>query len=253
MSVADTGYPDLLADLGAEEEALRAVVAHLDADSWLAPTPSRHWDVRDTISHLAHTDDAAVEVCTGGRTLFEMVAPCASGEDFTLSGVLAGRRLTGEAILAWWDRAAARQAETLAALDPATRVPWGLGMRASSFVTARLMETWAHGLDVHAALGTEAVDTDRLRHVAWLSIRALPYAYSVAGRPDPGVPVRVELDAPGGDRWAFGPADAGDVITGPAGVFCRLFVKRIARADAAALRARGPAAEAALEVARAYL
>lgn len=88
----------------------------------------------------------------------------------------------------------------------------------------------------------------------WPGCRSGPCrTYSVAGRTDPGVPVRVELDAPGGDRWAFGPADADDVIIGPAGVFCRLFVKRIARADAAALRARGPAAEAALEVARAYL
>jgi len=251
--VGAAGDADLLADLAAEEESLRARVAALDREAWLAPTPSRFWDVRDTISHLAHTDDAAVEVCTGGRTLLEMVAGFASGEDFTLSGVLAGRRLDGPAVLEWWDRSAQRQAEVLASLDPVARVPWGLGMRAPSFVTARLMETWAHGLDVHAALGVEAVDTDRLRHVAWLAIRALPYAYSVAGRADPATPLRVELDGPGGERWSFGPADAADVISGPAGVFCRLFVKRIERDEATGLEARGRAAEAALDVARAYL
>ncbi len=251
--MTDTGYPDLLADLAAEEDALRRCVSGIDADDWLRPTPSRHWDVRDTISHLAHTDEAAVEVCTGGRSLGEMVAGFASGEDFTLSGVLRGRAMSGPAVLDWWDRAAARQAEVLASLDPMVRVPWGLGMRAPSFVTARLMETWAHGLDVHAALGVEPVDTDRLRHVAWLSIRALPYAYSVAGRTDPGTPLRVELDGPGGERWVFGPAGAGDVVTGPAGAFCRLFVKRITRAEASSLEASGPGARAALDVARAYL
>ena len=67
------------------------------------------------------------------------------------------------------------------------------------------METWAHGLDVHAALGAEPVDTDRLAHVAWLATRALPYAYSVAGREPPPAPLRVELTLPSGAPWTFGP------------------------------------------------
>ena len=47
---------------------------------------------------------------------------------------------------------AAHEREVLASLEPRTRVAWGLGMSASAFVTARLMETWAHGLDVRDAL-----------------------------------------------------------------------------------------------------
>ena len=90
-------------------------------------------------------------------------------------------------------------------------------MRAPSFVTARLMETWAHGLDVARARGAPAVDTDRLAHVAWLATRALPYAYSVAGREPPPAPLRVELTLPSGATWTFGPEDAADRITGSGG------------------------------------
>lgn len=210
--------------------------------------------MRDTIAHLADTDEMAVDTATGGpRALAAVAAQSASPEDTTYRGVLRGRRLPGAGVLAWWERASARELEVLGALDPATRVPWGLGMKATSFVAARLMETWAHGLDVHAAVGREPVDTDRLAHVAWLATRALPYAYSVAGLDPPAGPLRVELTLPSGATWVSGPDDAPARITGPAGEYCRVFVRRMRPADARGLRAVGDAAERALRVARAYL
>jgi uncharacterized protein (TIGR03084 family) len=115
------------------------------------------------------------------------------------------------------------------------------------------METWAHGLDVRAALGIEARDTDRLAHVAWLATRALPYAYTVAGREPPAEPLRVELTLPSGAAWNTGPVDATNRITGPAGEYCRVFVHRLTPARATAVHAEGPAAIGALAVARAFL
>lgn len=210
--------------------------------------------MRDTIAHLADTDEMAVDTVTGGpRALNVAAAASASPEDTTYRGVLRGRKLTGAEVLAWWERASAAELEVLASLDPAVRVPWGIGMKATSFVAARLMETWAHGLDVFAALGSEPVDTDRLAHVAWLATRALPYAYSVAGREPPAGAVRVELTLPSGATWTYGPDDAPARITGPAGEYCRVFVQRLGREDARGLRAEGDAAEDALAVARAYL
>ena len=85
-----------------------------------------------------------------------VAAQCASSEDLTLRGVLRGRRLTGADVLEWWERTQVAEREVLLGLDPALRVPWGLGMRPPSFVTARMMETWAHGLDVHDAVGRRA-------------------------------------------------------------------------------------------------
>ena len=126
-------------------------------------------------------------------------------------------------------------------------------MRPPSFVTARLMETWAHSLDVHTAMDREIVDTDRLRHVAWIGFRALPYACSVAGVAPPDAPIRVELTLPSGATWSFGPADAENRITGPASEFCRVFVQRMRAEDATELAAEGEAAALALRVARSFL
>ena len=251
---AGAGVGALLDDLAAEQRGLQELLSSIDADAWLRPTPARGWDVRDTIAHLADTDEMAIATATGRPgSINERAAKAASGEDVTYEGVLHGRRRAGADVLGWWESAAAAEHEMFRALDPAVRVPWGIGMRPPSFVTARLMETWAHGLDVLAALGIVARDTDRLAHVAWLATRALPYAYTVAGREPPAEPVRVELTLPSGAEWTMGPAGAVNRITGPAGQYCRVFVHRLKSGDAEALHAEGPAAIDALAVARAFL
>jgi uncharacterized protein (TIGR03084 family) len=244
---------DLLDDLEAEHRELQDVLASLTPDEWLKPTPAWGWDVRDTVAHLADTDELAIATATGGDyALNDVAARAASSEDVTYHGVLRGRRLSGAEVAAWWDHTSSAVRATLGALAPDARIPWGIGMRTPSLITARMMETWAHGLDVRAAVGVDASDSDRLAHVAWLATRALPYAFSVAGREPPSVPVRVELALPSGTTWTYGPDDAADRIAGPAGDYCRVFVQRRSRADTS-LEIQGDAAEAAISVARAYL
>lgn len=251
---AGSGIGALLEDLGAEQRWLRDQLRAVSADAWLQPTPARGWDVRDTIAHLADTDEMAIATATGTPgSLNDRAGTAASGEDVTYQGVLHGRRRSGAQVLAWWESTTAAEHEMFRALDPNVRVPWGIGMRPPSLVTARLMETWAHGLDVVAALGLEPTDTDRLAHVAWLATRALPYAYTVAGREPPAEPIRVELTLPSGAEWTMGPLAAENRITGPAGEYCRVFAHRMARADARNVHAVGPAAMDALAVARAFL
>jgi uncharacterized protein (TIGR03084 family) len=124
-------------------------------------------------------------------------------------------------------------------------------MSPPAFVTARLMEHWAHGLDVRAAVDQPPPDTDRLRHVAWICVRALPYGFSVAGvEPPADRTLRFELTGP---DCEFGPADATDFVRGPTGQWCRVAVQRMKAADAKDLIAEGPLAELALRHARAFL
>jgi uncharacterized protein (TIGR03084 family) len=251
----ETAFPALLGALEREQTSLQAELRDVATDDWFRPTPSKGWDARDSVAHLADTDELAIDTCTNGlRPLNDFAAQLASPEDVTLWGVLRGRRQPGREVLAWWKETSTREREVLAGLDPATRVPWGLGMRPPSFVTARLMETWAHALDVRVALGLPIVDTDRLRHIAWLGYRSLPYAFSFAGREPPPGELRVELTSPSGkETWDYGPPGAPNRISGPAGEFCRLFVHRISRDEARGLTAEGDGAVAALEVARAFL
>ncbi|NEC84228.1 TIGR03084 family protein, partial [Streptomyces sp. SID7958] len=138
------------------------------------------------------------------------------------------------------------------AVPSGVRVPWyGPPMSAASMATARLMETWAHGLDVADALGVERAPTARLRHIARLGVRTRDFAYAVHGLTPPAEPFRVELTAPGGELWTYGPEDAAQRVTGPGLDFCLLVTQRAHRADLA-LTAVGPDADRWLDIAQAF-
>jgi uncharacterized protein (TIGR03084 family) len=247
------GMTAAVAELGAEQADLEALLRALPAESWLLPTPAAGWDVRDSVSHLADTEEIAHDTASGGpRQLNTEALTFETPEAFTESGCEKGRAMSGPHVLQWWVDGAARTRAALDALDPKARVPWGLGMSARSFATARLMETWAHGLDIRAAVGEPPNETPRLRSVAWLIVQALPYAFRHAQREQPPGTLRVELDFEG-DRWSFGPDDAEATIAGPAGEFCRRGVQRLALKDAPNLKAEGRLAEEFLQIARAFL
>jgi uncharacterized protein (TIGR03084 family) len=124
-------------------------------------------------------------------------------------------------------------------------------MSAASSLTARLMETWAHTQDVADALGVTREPTDRLRHVAHIGVGARAYSYAVNSQPAPTAPVRVELIAPSGATWTWGPADAADRVSGPALDFCLLVTQRRHRDDLA-LVVTGPSATEWMTVAQAF-
>ena len=124
-------------------------------------------------------------------------------------------------------------------------------MALSSFATARLMETWAHGQDVADALGVRREPTSRLRHIAHIGVRTRGFAYALRDKPVPEGDVRVELDAPDGSTWTWGSADAADRVTGPALDFCLVVTQRRHVADTA-VKADGPLAEEWLSIAQAF-
>jgi uncharacterized protein (TIGR03084 family) len=245
--------PALTGDLAAESADLYEVLSVLAEPQWGLPTPAEGWTVRDQVVHLAWADDAAVLAATEpARFRAEADADMAAGMDFPDRAVAAHRGLSGAEAFAWLQRARRAYLETFAALQPSSPLPWyGPDMSAASSVTARLMETWAHGQDVADTLGVVRRPTARLRHVAHLGVRTLGWSFRVRGLPVPGAPVRVELTGPDGEPWTWGPDDAADRVTGPAEDFCLLVVQRRHRAETA-LTATGPVADAWLDVAQAF-
>jgi len=140
-----------------------------------------------------------------------------------------------------WQRARRAALAALRAADPDRALAWvAAPVKPATLATTRLAEHWAHGLDITGPLSLDFPDSDRLRHVAWLAHRTLPYAMTVAG--EQPAPVRCELTAPdGGSVWEFGPAEAESGITGPAGDFCRVAARRLAPASSR-LSVSGPQA-----------
>jgi uncharacterized protein (TIGR03084 family) len=244
---------DLVAGLSAETGVLTAMLAPLPADAWDLPTPAPGWTIRDQVTHLAYFDEAAtLAVTSPDRFLAEAGSLAGHGAGAGDEIARRYRELPPGEALDWFRRARAGLARVFADLDPRARLPWyGPSMSAASSVTARLMETWAHGQDVADTLGAHREPTGRLRHVAHLGVATFGFAFAAHGRPVPEQPVRVALTAPDGGTWAWGPDGVPDVVRGPALDFCLVVTQRRHLADTALVVA-GPVASAWMEIAQAF-
>jgi uncharacterized protein (TIGR03084 family) len=241
----------LAADLAAESAVTRALVARLDEAGWDTPTPAAGWDIGDQISHLAYFDEVTVQSATDPAGFTAALA--AAGNTVDPDAIAARfRDRTGAQLLTWSDTARADLIGTFAGLDPRARLPWfGPAMSAASSLTARIMETWAHTQDIADALGVTREPTGRLRHVAHIGVGARAFSYAVHGQMLPDTLVRVELEAPDGAPWTWGPPDAADRVTGPALDFCLLVTQRRHRDDLG-LVIEGPAATEWMTIAQAF-
>ena len=248
-----SGMEPICEDLEAEHAALDPVVAGLDEAGWDTPTPAKGWTVRDQVSHLAYFDEAALLATTDADAFQRAVQALGQDpEQAEREHLERGRATSGAELLDWWRHARTRLLDELRTRDPKERLPWyGPSMGALSFATARLMETWAHGQDIIDALDARREPTDRLRHVCHIGVRALPYAYRVRGREVPTAPIRVELEAPDGETWTWGDADAVDRVTGPALDFALLATQRRHRDDTD-VRAQGDVAAEWLTLIQAF-
>lgn len=247
---------EVLTDLQSEGDRLRAVVADLEAEGWATPTPAPGWSVATQVAHLAWTDEVAVTAAHAhenkGAWDDLVLAAIANPTGYVDEMAEEGAKAAPAELLARWDAARTALAEALRLLPAGVKMPWfGPPMSATSMATARLMETWAHSLDVHEALGAPVEDTDAIRHVAHLGVRTRNYSFKNNGLEAPAEEFRLELVAPSGELWTWGPQDAAQVVTGSAGDFCRLVTQRINRADTD-LVATGDDADRWLDIAQCF-
>src|SRR5262245_19800253 len=234
--------------------ALDAVLARLPDATWDLPTHAPRWLVRDQIAHLAEVDDAAVRaIADADRFRGEVAARAGTDRALREGALLAkGLAMSPRALLDWWRTARASFLAAAATLPPSARVPWyGPEMSSASFVTARLMETWAHGLDVVDVTGIERPDTDRLRHVALIGARARAFSYATRGLAPNAAPVLIRLVLPSGAPWSFGDGEPPDRVEGSAVDFCRVVTQRRHLADTS-LRVSGANAAEWMAIAQAF-
>ena len=244
---------EILSDLVAEEQSLDQFLQRINPRDWKRTKVWHGWTVQEVVSHLASTEEYAFDALSAGGGRLKELATFGSMDALNAAGIKPGDGMRPQDVIERWRGARAKDVEELSRLEAADRVPWFHGdMSARSFATARLMESWAHGLDLYEAVDAEVEDTPRIRHIAWLAWRSLPHVFREAGEDYP-TEVRVELMAPGYAKWVFGPEDSDNVIKGQAGEWCRVAVGRLNLEDAGTLKAQGPLAERALELVRAHL
>lgn len=245
MPIDDAAFAALLKDVAAEGAELTTILAGLTTDQWQAPTPAEGWNIHDQVVHLAYFDDRAALGFTHPEAFSaEAVAILAGGDDWVDQVNLRNARLSPFELLEWFRSSRPAVIRAFENAGPAARTPWfGPAMSVASSATARLMETWAHGQDIVDTLGITRAPTSRLRHICHLGVITRGFSFRVRGLDAPAVDIRIELVAPDGDAWTWGPDDAAARITGTALDFALVVTQRRNVADTALAITPGAAFE----------
>ena len=249
---------DLLTALAAQHAELAGLVDSCSSDDWERPTPCVGWDVADVLLHLAQTDEIAIASARGelpplaDGLMGSRESQAVSVDDAAAAQVAADRAAGGDAIRQRWHDASREMLAAFAAADPHRRVTWVTNqLSVETLAATRLSECWIHTGDIASALDVRLEPTDRLRHIARLAWRTLPYAFERADLTMHG-PVALELTGPSGDTWRFDPdTPALTTIRGSAAEFCEVAARRM-EAGATDLVGTGPDSEAVLRVVRTY-
>jgi uncharacterized protein (TIGR03084 family) len=242
----------------AEQQAeLSALLASLTDDDWSRPSRCEGWSVADVVLHLAQTNEMAIGSAQGRftealATLTEGVQAAGNVDDGADVMVRHQRGAPPASVRDRWQQSADALRAALVESDPHRRVDWVAGqLSVRTLAVTRLAETWIHTGDVADALGVTPAPGERLRHVARLAWRTLPYAFARADRELHG-PVAFELVGPSGGAWTFVPEDEPvTTLRGDGFELCLVAARRV-EPDATGLQADGPDAADVLELVRTY-
>ncbi len=247
----------IVAALAEQHDELAEMVADLDPDGWERPSRCEGWTVADVVLHLAQTDEMALASVEGRfaeylNSVASVYAGATNVDDGAALFVASERDHPAVEVHERWLSGAAALRNAFDAADPSRRVQWVAGeLSTRTLTTTRLAEAWIHTGDVAFAFGVKPQASDRLRHIARLAWRTLPYAFERAGQQLSG-PVEFDLQGPNGDAWSFVPDEpALTTVHGPATELCIVAAQRADAADTT-LVADGPDGEAVLRLVRTF-
>lgn len=209
-----------------ETRALSAIIAPLSDRDYLQQTAFKAWTIDMVLRHLHFWNKAALMSVMDEAAFSDLVTAM-------MGNIQSGRLtafeneylqgLSGRALLNAWCDSAEETAAGFSTCDPSQRVKWvGPSMSARSSITARLMETWAHGQEVYDHLGLIRKNADRIRNIVVLGVNTYEWTFRNRREEPPGPMPFVELTAPSGDIWKYGTENAEERIQGLAEEFCQV-------------------------------
>ncbi len=243
------------ADFRDESEALYALLRGVDEPTFERPTRFKQWTIADVLTHLHVWNQAALEALRDEAAFVAFHGALRAALEREPLRAVENRMvapLAGRALLEAWRARVHEVADAYERADPRARIKWaGPDMSARTGITARLMETWAHGQAVYDVLGVERRDADRIRNIVQLGVSTFGWTFKTHGQPLPAVVPYVRLVAPSGAIWTYGEPSDTDRIEGSATEFCQVVTQTRNIADTS-LTVRGDAATRWMAIAQCF-
>ena len=213
-------------DFLAESEALERLIQPLQASDFARPTGFKSWTFEKILRHLHFWNHMANLALTAPDDFQAALKPA-------VEAMMAGKTLPEIEIVAFpqtdlelvsqWQVGFREVASSYQQADPSDRVAWvGPSMSARSSITARQMETWAHGQAIADDLGIDRTEDDRIRNIVVLGVNTFGWSFTVRGMEVPEEQPALRLTSPSGESWEYGNPDSDQVISGMAHEFAQV-------------------------------
>ncbi len=216
----------------------------------------KSWTINDVIGHLYMFDVAALKTLESAKTFETFFAPIKVGlsegkslldMQFPFLGDLHGR-----ALLDTWFENTEVLGQAYGLADPKQRVSWaGPEMSALSSITARQMETWAHGHEVFDALGEQRKEGHRIKNICHLGVTTFGWTFLNRKIDIPKPIPYVELTAPSGQIWTWNDPISHATVRGSAVEFAQV-VTQVRSFDDTMLEAVGSSAQVWMSMAQCF-
>lgn len=247
-------------DFRQESRALAAILKDLPEAGFHQPTQFKNWTIDHVLGHLHLFNAAAEASLTGAEAFAAFIAPVQ--RDMQAGKAILDCQfpwldgLSGRALCEAWQSGAERCADAFAEAEPKQRLKWiGPDMSALSSVTARQMETWAHGQEIFDFLGIERQEQDRVRNIAHLGVVTYGWSFRNRGLVVPEPAPWVQLTGPSGAVWEWNTPEQGAAgagwIKGSAVEFAQV-VTQVRNVGDTALVVSGESAQKWMQIAQCF-
>ncbi len=211
--------------------ALRQLLEGCEDADYQRETGFKHWTFSTVLTHLTVWNNAVLwslqDVDKFTALAKDFSAELAQGKSMPeLERSILGQLAPAELFDRWWS-SCEQVASAFSQVEPALRLPWvGVEMSARSSISARLMESWAHGQAIYDELGVVRQNTDRIHSIVVLGVNTYGWSFKNRGEQAPSPPPYLRLRAPSGSDWEFNPPAKNEQtherIEGLAEEFCQV-------------------------------
>ncbi len=213
-------------DFREESDSLFNLLENTDEARFDEKTQFKDWTANEVLHHLHFWNYAANLSLIDEPAFVDLLGK-------VMSGVSSGgmrpfeaewcKNEKGHALLNTWRSFYTEMSDRFKEADPKKRLKWaGPDMSVRSSITARLMETWAHGQEVFDHLGAERQEADRIKNVAVIGMNTFGWTFVNRKMEVPTDIPYVRLTAPSGEIWEWNEPSDTNKVEGDAVDFCRV-------------------------------
>ena len=204
-----------------ESRQLYKLLISRQKSDYYKKTQFKNWTIDQVLGHLHifnHAANISLKTPDEFERFFSPISKAMSSgmklvdTQVDWLGGLSGRHLLD----AWWT-GVVETSENYFVADPRARLKWvGPKMSARSSITARQMETWAHGQEIFDILGQKRVEHDRVKNIVHLGVATFGWTFENRQMTIPHQSPYVRLRSPSGLIWEWNDYSKTSVIEGSA-------------------------------------